>query len=117
MMRKHANSPAVQNLPHLERVQELQSRRHEIEEIIQDELIHQPRQDCGRIKGSRAEDRRPAAFCFRLNCGTKQASMILATAAPNGEITSLRISAGVWITPTGGAGATASPASSPPVSG
>ncbi len=45
MMRKHANSPAVQNLPHLERVHELQSRRHEIEEIIQDELIHQPRRD------------------------------------------------------------------------
>jgi hypothetical protein len=41
-MMKHANSPAVQKLPHLERVRELQARRHEVEELIQHELILQP---------------------------------------------------------------------------
>lgn len=42
LMSKHSNSPAVQKLPHLQRVQELQSRRHEVEELIQHELIFQP---------------------------------------------------------------------------
>jgi hypothetical protein len=44
-MAKYANSPEVQKLPHLARVRALQSRQHELEEIIRDEIICQPRQE------------------------------------------------------------------------
>lgn len=43
LMMSHNNSKEVQALPHQQRVQELQSRRHEVEEMIRDELLHQPR--------------------------------------------------------------------------
>lgn len=44
-MRQYANSAEVQALPHIQRIQALQSRQHEIEEVIRDEILYQPRQD------------------------------------------------------------------------
>jgi hypothetical protein len=42
LMFQYANSPEVQKLPYLERVQALQSRHHEAEEIVRHDLIYQP---------------------------------------------------------------------------
>ena len=42
LMSRHNNSKEVQKLPHLERVRELQSHHHEVEEIIRHDLILQP---------------------------------------------------------------------------
>jgi hypothetical protein len=41
MMRQYANSPKVQNLPHAERVQALQSAREEAEEFVRHDIINQ----------------------------------------------------------------------------
>jgi hypothetical protein len=35
-------SPAVRDLPHMEKVRELESRCHEVEELIRHDLIFQP---------------------------------------------------------------------------
>ena len=42
LMSRHNNSEEVQKLPHLERVRELQSRHHEVEEMLRHDLILQP---------------------------------------------------------------------------
>ena len=43
LMSQYQHSPEVQKLPPLQRERALQSRHHEIEETIRDELLHQPR--------------------------------------------------------------------------
>ena len=45
MMAAHHASPEVQNLPHLQRVKELQNRHAEIQELIRHDLIRQPAPD------------------------------------------------------------------------
>ncbi len=45
LMREYAQSPEVKDLPYMQKVQALQSRRHEANEIVQAELIHQPLKD------------------------------------------------------------------------
>jgi Transposon-encoded protein TnpV len=42
LMMQHNNSPAVQKLPHQDRTRDLQSRRREVEEIVQHDVINQP---------------------------------------------------------------------------
>jgi hypothetical protein len=42
LMYQHMYSPAVRDLPHMEKVRELESRRHEVEELIRHDLIFQP---------------------------------------------------------------------------
>ena len=42
LMMRHANSKDVQSLPHQQRVQELRSRQHEVQEIVQHEIVFQP---------------------------------------------------------------------------
>ena len=42
LMHQHHHKPAVQDLPHHLRVRELQSRHHEVEELIRHDLILQP---------------------------------------------------------------------------
>ena len=45
LMMQYNNSPEVQKLPHLDRVQALQSRRHEADELVRHDLILQPLKD------------------------------------------------------------------------
>lgn len=45
LMRQYAQSPEVKDLPYLQKVQALQSRRHEADELVRDELIYQPLKD------------------------------------------------------------------------
>ena len=45
LMMQHHNSPEVSSLPYQDRVMSLQSRRHEVDEVIRDELIYQPLKD------------------------------------------------------------------------
>ena len=45
IMMQYNNSPEVQKLPHLDRVQALQSRRHEADELVRHDLILQPLKD------------------------------------------------------------------------
>jgi Transposon-encoded protein TnpV len=42
LMFQYMQSPAVKDLPHQQRVRELQSRHHEVEELIRHDLIFQP---------------------------------------------------------------------------
>lgn len=42
LMMDYAGSPQVKDLPYMEKVRALQSRRHEADEIVREELIHQP---------------------------------------------------------------------------
>lgn len=42
LMLEYERSPEVKDLPYMEKVRALQSRRHEAEELVRDELIHQP---------------------------------------------------------------------------
>ena len=42
LMSQYEQSPEVKDLPYLQKVQALQSRRHEADEIVRDELIYQP---------------------------------------------------------------------------
>jgi hypothetical protein len=42
LMYQHFHSPEVKKLPHMEKVRELQSRHHEVEELIRHDLIFQP---------------------------------------------------------------------------
>jgi hypothetical protein len=42
LMHSHNRKPEVQKLPHMEKVRELEGRRHEVEEVIRHDLIFQP---------------------------------------------------------------------------
>lgn len=42
LMNEYEQSPEVKDLPYMQKVQALQSRRHEADDLVQDELIHQP---------------------------------------------------------------------------
>lgn len=45
LMMQYKNSPEVASLPYQDQVTSLQSRRHEADEIVRHELIHQPLPD------------------------------------------------------------------------
>ena len=45
LMMQHLHSPEVSKLPYQDRVTSLQSRRHEADEIVRHDLIHQPLQE------------------------------------------------------------------------
>ncbi len=45
MMREHLLNPRVRDLPHLQKVRELQSRQAEVKELIRNDVIHQPTPD------------------------------------------------------------------------
>jgi hypothetical protein len=42
IMMQYANSPVIRALPHIEKVQALEARRHEAEEIVRHDVIFQP---------------------------------------------------------------------------
>jgi hypothetical protein len=42
LMSQYHNSPEIQKLPYLDRVKGLQSRRHEANEIVLHDIVHQP---------------------------------------------------------------------------
>jgi len=42
LMTQRMHQPKVKNLPHLEKVRELEAFRHEADEIVRHDLIYQP---------------------------------------------------------------------------